>query len=77
MKHYHNSKLYISTDELARTFTNDYGFKVTPYHINRLCHHYQIPHLRWHNMNFFSSIGVMQARTMKESFMDYLKYIVK
>lgn len=75
MKHYHNSKLYISTDELSRTFTRDYGFPVTAYHINRLCHHYKVLHLKWHNMNFFSSIGVMQVRTMKIDFMDYLKSI--
>lgn len=77
MKYYHNNKLYISTDELSRTFTRDYGFYVSPYHINRLCFHYHIPHLKKNNMNFFYSNMVSQTRQMNITFMDYLKEITK
>ena len=77
MKYYHLNKLYVSTDELSRIFTKDYGFKITPYNINRLCFHYKIPHIKKNNMHFFNYNMVMQMRTMNITFMDYLKEITK
>lgn len=76
MKHYHNGKLYISTDELARDFTRRYGVKVLPKHINRICHHYKVNHLEWRGMNFFSNSGVINMCEQKPGFSEVLDNVL-
>ena len=77
MIHYYNGKKYISTDELARKFTAAYGFKVSPYNINVLCHHYKVLHTTYRGINFFSSEGVTNMRERKPNFMEVLNNVVK
>jgi len=76
MKHYHNGKLYISTDELARDFTRRYGVKVLPKHINRICHHYKVDDLEWRGIKFFSNSGVINMREQKPRFSEVLDNVI-